>query len=187
MALNGKISPPPLVFYTRRDPSGAEFVLLAGEDTPETGPLPRAPEDRTQYEAVLNHCHLFPGPLRPRKLAEARRAGLAAARSLRDSLARAFPGKRFAVFLTVSPEDVILRFHQLWPGSPLTTKSGARWSGTRTTPTRTSTPFTRIARSNALPAGECAASAGRKKQRGNRRFPRCSLVFQMKSSRWART
>ena len=118
MALNGKISPPPLVFYTRRDPSGAEFVLLAGEDTPETGPLPRAPEDRTQYEAVLNHCHLFPGPLRPRKLAEARRAGLAAALSLRDSLARAFPGKRFAVFLTVSPEDVILRFHQLWPEEP---------------------------------------------------------------------
>ena len=116
MDLDGKFSPPRLAFCTRRDPSGAEFVLLAGEDAPETGPLPRSPGDRTQYEAVLNHCHLFPGPLRPRQLAEARRAGLAAARSLRDSLARAFPGKRFAVFLTVSPEDVILRFHQLWPG-----------------------------------------------------------------------
>ena len=41
---------------------------------------------------------------------------LTAARNLRDTLGQTFPGKRFAVFLTLNPEDGILRFHQLWPG-----------------------------------------------------------------------
>lgn len=116
MTLNGKISPPPLVFYTRRDPSGTEFVLLDTGGTPDTAPLSRIVEDRTGYEALLNHVHLFSGPLPPEQLAEAREMAPAAARSLRDALARTFPAKRFAVFLTVNPEDIILRFHQLWPG-----------------------------------------------------------------------
>lgn len=116
MALNGKVSPPPLVFYTRRDPSGAEFVLLDTDDAPDSSPLSRIVEDRTGYEALLNHVHLFSGPLPPEQLAEAREMALAAARNLRDTLARAFPEKRFAVFLTVNAEDIILRFHQLWPG-----------------------------------------------------------------------
>ena len=116
MAANGKISQPPLVFYTRRDPSGAEFVLLDTGDAPDSSPLSRTVEDRTGYEALLNHVHLFSGPLPPEQLAEARETALAAARSLRDALARTFPAKRFAVFLTVNAEGGILRFHQLWPG-----------------------------------------------------------------------
>ena len=116
MALNGKISPPPLVFYTRRDPSGAEFVLLDTGDAPDSSPLSRTVEDRTGYEALLNHVHLFPGPIPPEGMAEAREMALAAAQKLRNTLERTFPGKRFAVFLTVNAEDAILRFHQLWPG-----------------------------------------------------------------------
>ena len=116
MALNGKVSPPPLVFYTRRDPSGAEFVLLDTGDGPDTSPLPLAVEDRTGYEAVWNHVHLFSGPFPPEELAEIRTRALAAARDLRHALEQTFPDKRFAVFLTLNPEDGILRFHQLWPG-----------------------------------------------------------------------
>ena len=116
MSPNEKISLPRPVCYTRRDPSGAEFVLLDTGDAPDTAPLSRIVEDRTGYEALLNHVHLFSGPLPPEQLAEAREMALAAARNLRDTLARAFPEKRFAVFLTVNAEDIILRFHQLWPG-----------------------------------------------------------------------
>ena len=118
MDLERTISPPYPAFYIRTDPSGAEFVLLDTGDGPDTSPLPLAVEDRTDYEAVWNHVHLFSGPIPPQRMAKARTMALTAARNLRDTLARAFPGKRFAVFLTVSPEDVILRFHQLWPGEP---------------------------------------------------------------------
>ena len=102
MDLDGKFSPPRLSFCTRWDPSGAEFVLLDTDD--DLLPPSRAVEDRTGYEAVLNHVHLFSGPLPPEELAEVR------------ALEQTFPGKRFAVFLTLNPEDGILRFHQLWPG-----------------------------------------------------------------------
>ena len=73
-------------------------------------------EDRTGYEAVLNHVHLFSGPFPPEELAEVRPRALAAAQDLRHALEQTFPDKRFAVFLTLNPEDGILRFHQLWPG-----------------------------------------------------------------------
>ena len=114
MDLDGTVSPP-LAFYTRRDPSGAEFVLL-DTGAPDSSPLSRIVEDRTGYEALLNHVHLFPAPLPPERMAEAREMALAAARNLRHTLRQTFPGKRFAVFLTVNAEDAILRFHQLWPG-----------------------------------------------------------------------
>lgn len=114
MDLDGKFSPPRLAFCTRRDPSGAEFVLLdTGDDLPAPS---QAVEDRTGYEAVLNHIHLFSDPLPPEELAEVRKQSLAAAQDLRDTLRRTFTDKRFAVFLTLNPEDGILRFHQLWPG-----------------------------------------------------------------------
>lgn len=116
MDLERTISPPYPAFYIRTDPSGAEFVLLDTGDGPDTSPLPLAVEDRTGYEAVLNHVHLFSGPFPPEELAEVRPRALAAAQDLRHALEQTFPGKRFAVFLTLNPEDGILRFHQLWPG-----------------------------------------------------------------------
>lgn len=116
MDLERTISPPYPAFYIRTDPSGAEFVLLDTGDGPDTSPLPLAVEDRTGYEAVLNHVHLFSGPLPPEELAKVRTLALAAARDLRHALEQTFPDKRFAVFLTLNPEDGILRFHQLWPG-----------------------------------------------------------------------
>ena len=116
MDLDRTISPPYPAFYTRRDPSGAEFVLLDTGDAPDTAPLSRIVEDRTGYEALLNHVHLFSDPIPPEGIAEAREMALAAAQKLRNTLERTFPGKRFAVFLTVNAEDGILRFHQLWPG-----------------------------------------------------------------------
>ena len=119
MDLERTISPPYPAFYTRRDPSGAEFVLLDTGDGPDTSPLPLAVEDRTDYEAVWNHVHLFSGPLPPEELAEVRTRALAAAQDLRHALEQTFPGKRFAVFLTLNPEGGILRFHQLWPGEAL--------------------------------------------------------------------
>ena len=117
MDLDGKFSPPRLAFCTRRDPSGAEFVLLDTGD--DLLPPSRAVEDRTGYEAVLNHVHLFSGPLPPEELAKVRTRALAAAQDLRHALEQTFPGKRFAVFLTLNPEGGILRFHQLWPGEAL--------------------------------------------------------------------
>ena len=75
MDLDGKFSPPRLSFCTRRDPSGAEFVLLDTGD--DLLPPSRAVEDRTGYEAVLNHVHLFSGPLPPEELAEVRTRALA--------------------------------------------------------------------------------------------------------------
>ena len=116
MDLERTISPPYPAFYIRTDPSGAEFVLLDTGDGPDTSPLPLAVEDRTGYEAVLNHVHLFSGPLPPEELAKVRTLALAAAQDLRHALEQTFPDKRFAVFLTLNPEDGILRFHQLWPG-----------------------------------------------------------------------
>ena len=117
MDLDGKFSPPRLAFCTRRDPSGAEFVLLDTGD--DLLPPSRAVEDRTGYEAGLNHVHLFSGPLPPEELAKVRTLALAAAQDLRHALEQTFPGKRFAVFLTLNPEGGILRFHQLWPGEAL--------------------------------------------------------------------
>ena len=116
MDLDRTISPPYPAFYTRRDPSGAEFVLLDTGDAPDSSPLSRIVEDRTGYEALLNHVHLFSDPIPPEGIAEAREMALAAAQKLRNTLERTFPGKRFAVFLTLNSEDGILRFHQLWPG-----------------------------------------------------------------------
>lgn len=116
MDLERTISPPYPAFYIRTDPSGAEFVLLDTGDGPDTSPLPLAVEDRTGYEAVWNHVHLFSGPLPPEELAKVRTLALAAAQDLRHALEQTFPDKRFAVFLTLNPEDGILRFHQLWPG-----------------------------------------------------------------------
>lgn len=116
MDLERTISPPYPAFYIRTDPSGAEFVLLDTGDGPDTSPLPLAVEDRTGYEAVWNHVHLFSGPLPPEELAKVRTLALAAAQDLRHALEQTFPDKRFAVFLTLNLEDGILRFHQLWPG-----------------------------------------------------------------------
>ena len=116
MDLDRTISPPYPAFYTRRDPSGAEFVLLDTGDAPDSSPLSRIVEDRTGYEALLNHVYLFSGPIPPQRMAKAQTMALTAARNLRDTLGRTFPGKRFAVFLTLNSEDGILRFHQLWPG-----------------------------------------------------------------------
>ena len=116
MDLERTISPPYPAFYIRTDPSGAEFVLLDTGAGPDTSPLPLAVEDRTGYEAVWNHVHLFSGPLPPEELAKVRTLALAAAQDLRHALEQTFPDKRFAVFLTLNPEDGILRFHQLWPG-----------------------------------------------------------------------
>ena len=82
MDLDRTISPPYPAFYTRRDPSGAEFVLLDTGDAPDTAPLSRIVEDRTGYEALLNHVHLFSDPIPPEGIAEAREMARKMAESL---------------------------------------------------------------------------------------------------------
>ena len=102
-------------FCTVMDMDGNEFVRLIEGDRPQN-PVIRI-QDKTQYEATFNHFHLNEGRI-GRKLVSAKQWGTAIAQNLAQELKKAYPDKKFLVFLTVNREDMIIRFHQEWENEP---------------------------------------------------------------------
>lgn len=98
-------------FFLKRDQNGNEFVLL---DMGQEFEAPLNISDKTQYEAVENHVHLF-GKVREENLRFVREIATAIAENLAKVLKREFPEKSFLVFLTIDKADsTIIRFHQIW-------------------------------------------------------------------------
>ena len=100
-------------FVVQKDTSGNEFVLLKSAAS-ETHTLLSEISDKTQYEAVLNHVHLFDHYVGKKNYASVREIGITIAKNLFVALQTAFPSKQFVVFLTLNLQDTIVRFHQIW-------------------------------------------------------------------------
>lgn len=102
-------------FCTVTDVDGNEFVRLLEGDRPQN-PVIRI-QDKTQYEATFNHFHLNEGRI-GRKIESAKEWGVAIAQNLAQELKKAYPDKKFRVFLTINSKDMIVRFHQEWENEP---------------------------------------------------------------------
>ena len=103
-------------FYTLHTEKGEELVLLCeGEKLHEVSII----EDKTQFEAVNNHVHLFEKVGEADKI-YAKDIGIQIANNLIKELTTCFPDKCFIVFLDLNIHDsVIIRFHQHWPDEPV--------------------------------------------------------------------
>lgn len=101
-------------FYCQADKFGNELVLLDLGHTPIETPI--SVVDKTQFEAVENHFHLF-GKVSKESRETVLAIGTALAENLLRALHQSFPDKRFMVYLSVNYNDsTIIRFHQLWEG-----------------------------------------------------------------------
>jgi len=112
-------------FYTLTPHSSEELVFLSengivdsSETETEATEISGWTVDNTMREATGNHFHLFD------KVGIAGRSmaldiGTAIAQNLLCKLARAFPEKKFIVYLTMNIEGAtIVRFHQVWADEP---------------------------------------------------------------------
>lgn len=104
-------------FYSRIDSSQNEFILLKTEASQE-GSIPHPIADKTQYEAVENHIHIFEDFIGPKNYTTARQIGISIAQNLYQMLAAKYPNKTFIVYLTINLHGAIIRFHQIWDNEP---------------------------------------------------------------------
>lgn len=104
-------------FYSRIDSSQNEFILLKTEASQE-GPIPHPIADKTQYEAVENHIHIFEDFIGTKNYTTARQIGISIAQNLYQTLAAKYPNKTFIVYLTINLHGAIIRFHQIWNDEP---------------------------------------------------------------------
>ena len=99
-------------FRTVLDEEGNEYVLLKEND----GIPSKNVEDKTEFEAVHNHVHLF-DYVKKNEFDALIAEGKLLGRTLLENLNYRYPEKRFFVFVTVSLNDsMIVRFHQIWDG-----------------------------------------------------------------------
>ncbi len=104
-------------FYTRIDINQNEFVLLdTGMANKEV--ISHTIADRTQYEAVENHVHIFEDYIGAKNYDTARKVGISIAENLYNTLTTEFPDKSFVVYLTINLHGMIIRFHQIWDNEP---------------------------------------------------------------------
>ena len=75
--------------------------------------------DKTQFEAIENHFHLFE-KVGVKNKESVVKIGISIAKNLLKSLIDVFPNKQFIVYLEVNVNDsTIIRFHQIWENEPL--------------------------------------------------------------------
>ena len=98
-------------FYTIKDEKNNEYIFLKdGKSIKKISQI----DDRTAYEAFINHFHIF-DRVKKEQFDDAIRFGKATAKNLFKSLCHAFPNKKFVVYLISDRNDsTIIRFHQLW-------------------------------------------------------------------------
>lgn len=97
-------------FKTFTDTKGNEFVLYRSIDTRQFADIDV--DDRTAFEAVQNHVHIFDNIRQSEKEAVTalmKRLG----ELMIDILSFEYPRKHFVVFVTVG-DGAIIRFHQKW-------------------------------------------------------------------------
>jgi hypothetical protein len=100
------------VFCVKKDSEGNEFVLFDTGSCKED--ILGVIADKTQYEAVENHFHLFNRVSEENK-ETIEKIGTAIAKNMLRALINTFPEKKFIVYLEVNIKDTtIVRFHQIW-------------------------------------------------------------------------
>ena len=98
-------------FYTAFDEAKNELVFL---DTGTGKSINfKIFSDKTQCEAFVNHFHIFD------KIGKGNYDNVVAfgkeiSKNLLASLMKSFPNKEFLVYLQVSKDSTIVRFHQIW-------------------------------------------------------------------------
>ena len=93
------------------DEEGNEYVILEENDIDS---LTKKIEDKTEFEAVLNHVHLLDN-IKKNEFDELVTVGTELGQILMDNLKFHYPDKSFVVFVTISINDsMIIRFHQKW-------------------------------------------------------------------------
>jgi len=104
------------VFYTLKDNKNNELVFLdLGKRLP--GVFNRT-LDKTQYEALENHFHLF-NKIDIKDKNDVIKIGSIISQNLIISLENHFPKKKFIVYLQVNvKESTVIRFHQQWNDEP---------------------------------------------------------------------
>lgn len=104
-------------FYSRIDSNQNEFILLKTE-TSQKGPISHPIADKTQYEAIENHIHIFEDFIGAKNYIAARQIGISIAQNLYKTLVAEYPDKTFIVYLTINLHGAIIRFHQIWNDEP---------------------------------------------------------------------
>lgn len=105
-------------FYSRTDSNHNEFILLKTASSQE-GPIPHPISDKTQFEAVENHIHIFEEFIGAKHYNAARQIGISIAKNLYQTLETKYPDKAFIVYLTINLHGAIIRFHQIWNDEPV--------------------------------------------------------------------
>lgn len=102
-------------FKIIEDTNGTEYVVYKDNHMDCVG---TPPEDRTAFEALVNHYHIS---VRQKKSDFDNACFIA--QSLGNAqlaaLKQAFPNKKFIVFVSVHKDEIIIRFHQKWANEPV--------------------------------------------------------------------
>lgn len=92
------------------DNDNNRYILLSSSSINEISSV----RDRTEFEAIENHIHLFDKVLQ-RDLMHLERIGTILGKALFDVLSVRYPLHFFYVYVTISVSDsMIIRFHQRW-------------------------------------------------------------------------
>lgn len=98
-------------FKTVSDAAGNTFVLPAAFD--ETNLTDETIADKTAFEAVETHMHLLDN-LSKRECAELEGLADTLGHTLLSRLNAQYPDRDFLVYVTLSHDGMIARFHQHW-------------------------------------------------------------------------
>lgn len=102
-------------FKSLKDKNGNEYVLYSDSNINE---IDFQIDDKTQFEAVENHVHLFDN-VKKSDSDELIEIGRISGETQLNALKSKYPDKEFIVFVTVDVgESMIIRFHQAWENEP---------------------------------------------------------------------
>ena len=107
----------PAEFRIIRDFEGNEYVVF--RDNPLNNVLDFRINDKTLFEAMENHIHLFK-KIKKREIPYLIKIGECVCSLALGKLEKEFPNKKFIVYFAIQTnESVIFRFHQIWAGEQL--------------------------------------------------------------------
>ena len=103
-------------FKTMKDGKGNELVVYQSHIEHEG--IAESIEDKTEYEALVNHVHLL-DRVKPYEFDALKESGAKLGKALLECLKFNYPDKYFYVFVNIQVGDsFIIRFYQKWEGEP---------------------------------------------------------------------
>ena len=105
-------------FKINKDDLGNEFVVLSSVGESNGDVLPYSVNNKTEYEAMINHIHICER-ISKEQMKEATLIANSLIHGIYATLKNTYPNRKFVVSATINEEDsFIIRFHQRWPNEP---------------------------------------------------------------------